>query len=141
MKEKKWVDCPCCGAKDSMKFKKFYDTVQPKNYPKIEIGPLEGYFCALCDDGFLTFASEKLFDSQTKEAMARYDAKRTPASKLLPVPDVVEILKKSRQWIHKLMDMGKLEYVYVGSMRFPKKEAVMKYKKEMEKKKRKQGDH
>lgn len=128
MKDKKWKDCPCCGKKNSMFFKKnHYSEYQSKNYPKIRIGPLSGHFCKECHDGFLTRRSERIVDSKLVEHMARIDSEHTVASAIMPVSDVVKLFKKSRQWVHKLMKSGALAYVFIGNQRYPKREAVLKY--------------
>lgn len=128
MKDKVWKNCPICGRKNVMKLKRnFRDEYVVKGYPKIMIGPLTGYFCPFCNDGFLTRRSEKLIDSKLGEHCARFDSAKTTASQLISVPEAVEILKTSRQWVHKLMIDGQLDYVFVGNLRIPQKKAVLHY--------------
>lgn len=68
MIEKVWVDCPICGAKGSMAFKSsIYDKVARKGHQPVEVGPLEGYFCKVCDDGFYTRESLDRREQQIAE--------------------------------------------------------------------------
>jgi hypothetical protein len=122
MKEKKWIDCPSCGSKGSMISKKgIYETYTLKNYSPIKIGPLEGDFCSVCNKGFFTIKSEKIINSKLAEEKARQDSERTVASQLLDIDTIAKKLKVTRQRIHQMMNEGKLQYVYVGNLRFPRK--------------------
>lgn len=129
MKEKKWTDCPSCGSKGTMKSKKgIYETYNLKGYAPIKVGPLEGQFCSVCGDGFYSIKSERILNSQIAESKAKQDSKRTVASDLLDVDTIAKKLGISRQRIHQMMSEGKLQYVYVGSLRFPLKRNEARFK-------------
>lgn len=118
----KYKNCPICGAQNCMKERKnFKDTVTPDGYAPIEIGPLTGHFCSKCGEGLLVRESEKLFDKQIGEGKARQDSKRLVISEITDVDDVVKSIKVSRQRIHKMMEEGKLPYVFIGERRYPVK--------------------
>jgi YgiT-type zinc finger domain-containing protein len=122
MREKKWVDCPSCGTKGSMKFKKnISQTYRNPGYEPITVTHLDGYFCAVCDEGLFTIKSSKKIMSQLADEKARQDSKRIVASSILDVDSVAKTLSVSRQRVHQMMDEGKLSYVYVGKNRFPLK--------------------
>ena len=120
MKEKKWVDCPSCGSKGTMKRREgVAKTFRHADYAPIRIRGLDGYFCASCGDGIYSPRSTARINSVLAEEMAKRDSSRVPASDLLEVDQVVRRLAVSRQRVHKMMDEGKLHYVYVGALRFP----------------------
>jgi DNA-directed RNA polymerase subunit RPC12/RpoP len=122
MKEKKWIDCPYCGSKGTMIRKKgIYEIYTLKDYKPIKIGPLEGDFCYVCDEGFYVKMSEKFINSKLAEEKAKQDSERTVASQLLDVDTIAKKLNVTRQRIHQMMSEGKLQYVYVGNLRFPRK--------------------
>jgi len=122
MKPENVKDCPVCGAKDSMKVRiNFTDTVTPEGYTSIKTGPLNGRFCKKCGEGFLNRDSEKLFDKQIAEGKARQDSNRLVISQITDVDSVVKIIKVSRQRIHKMMEEGKLPFVFIGERRYPVK--------------------
>ena len=51
MKDKKWTDCPSCGAKGSMTLKKgIKEIYQVKNYGTVVISDLSGYECSKCKE-------------------------------------------------------------------------------------------
>jgi len=54
MKQKQWKDCPVCGAKDSMYFKRtLKQEIHLKNYPLLTLSKLEGYQCRECSEAIL----------------------------------------------------------------------------------------
>jgi hypothetical protein len=123
MKEKKWVDCPCCGSKGTMKIKSgIHETYRLQGYKPIRIGPLEGSFCSICREGFYTLKSEKFIHSRVAEEKAKQDSDRIVASEILEIEDVVKKLHVTRQRVHQMMKEGKLKYVYVGKTRMPLKD-------------------
>ena len=51
MKDRKWSDCPSCGANGSMTLKKgMKEIYQVKNYGTITVSNLSGYECAKCKE-------------------------------------------------------------------------------------------
>ena len=61
MREKKWIDCPACGAKKSMRIKKNrHELLNPPEYPPLDIAGLDGQFCNSCGEGFWSLKSERL---------------------------------------------------------------------------------
>lgn len=122
MKEKKWIDCPACGAKGTMKYMKdISETYRHKNYKPITIDHLDGQFCTKCDDGFFSIKSMRRIDSILAEEKAKQDASRVYASDLLEIDTVKELLNVTRQRVHQMMNEGKLHYVFVGESRYPTK--------------------
>jgi hypothetical protein len=120
MREKKWVDCPVCGAQGSMKYTKdITTTLKSKNYKPIVIKGLAGYFCSKCKDGFYNRKSNNHFNSKLAEEKAKQDSTRIPASELLNVDDIAQKLDVSRQRVHQMMDEGKLHYVFVRDKKIP----------------------
>jgi hypothetical protein len=60
VREKKWIDCPICGAKNSMKPGKHLRARRvPRGYSPLDIDGLEGQFCEVCRDGFWSLESER----------------------------------------------------------------------------------
>ena len=72
MNDKVWVNCPCCGAAGSMEYREnVFDKMKVKDYPDpIEVGPLCGYFCKICGDGFYTKDSVKKLELQVLEGIS-----------------------------------------------------------------------
>ena len=124
-KDKKWVDCPSCGSIGTMKFsnKKTFE-VKHKELGDVKLNKLSGYFCKKCDDGFFTIKSENTIEAHLAELQARKDADKVKASDLILVEDLARKWKKTKQYIHKLMNEGKIHYVYIGKLRFPRKEEL-----------------
>lgn len=128
MKEKKWKDCPICGAKGSMQFRKNVShTFKSKSYPSVKISGLSKYQCKECRDAIYTIASENKIQAAMVAHKAKHDAKTTFVSEVLPVSKASQILKMTRQGVLKLMKTGKLEYVFLEDKRLPKKRAVLEY--------------
>lgn len=122
MKEKKWVDCPVCGARGAMKYKKnVSETYRHKNYKPITVNNLDGQFCDKCNDGFFSIRSMRRIDSILAEEKARQDSSRVCASDLLEIDTVKQMLNVTRQRVHQMMSEGKLHYVFVGGSRYPTK--------------------
>ena len=120
MRTKKGKDCPICGEKDCIEVRsKFKDSVTPKGYTAIEVGPLSGNFCKKCGEGLLNKESERLLDKQVAEGKAIQDSKRLVAADIIDIDSVVKRIKVSRQRIHKMMEEGKLPYVFIGTRRYP----------------------
>ncbi len=120
MKEKKWVDCPACGSKGTMNQRDgITKTFRHAGYVPIRIDGLDGRFCTACKDGFYSISSTRRINSILAEEKAKQDSSRVVASELLDVDHVVRRLAVTRQRVHKMMDEGKLHYVYVGTSRFP----------------------
>ncbi|MFA5519238.1 MAG: type II toxin-antitoxin system MqsA family antitoxin [Spirochaetota bacterium] len=122
MKFDKHKNCPICGTENSINERKnFTDIITPEGYSDIKIGPLSGHFCSQCGEGFLDRESEKLFDKQIAEEKAKQDSKRLTASEITDVDFVVKKINVSRQRVHKMMEEGKLPYVFIGERRYPVK--------------------
>lgn len=128
MRQKKWKNCPACGATNSMHFKKNeWHVFHSKKYPSIKIGPLSWYVCQKCREGIYTIQSINSIESRLKEHQARHDADTTPVGEVMPVSEASRKLHITRQAVQNLMKAGKLEYVFLGRMRLPKKNAVSSY--------------
>lgn len=126
MREKKWVDCPVCGAKGAMKHKvKIMESIKPMGYEPIMIGPLDGQFCTVCGEGFYSRAAMRIRTKQLAEAKAKQDSKKIAVADITDVDSVVKVMKVTRQRVHKMMDEGKIPYVYLGngSLRLPIKQS------------------
>jgi len=60
MSEKKWIDCPACGAKNSMRKRmRQKERFNPSGYPPLDISGLDGQFCDSCGEGFGSLKSER----------------------------------------------------------------------------------
>lgn len=130
MKEKKWVDCPSCGSKGTMKYKKgMSETYRNPGYEPITVTHLDGYFCSACGEGIYSIKSNKNITSKLTDEKARQDSKRIVASDLIDVDSVAKKLSVTRQRVHQMMDEGKISYVYVGKHRFPVRDNESSYKK------------
>lgn len=128
MKQKKWTDCPSCGAKGSMNFKKYRNKLfVSKKYPSIKIGPVSEYVCKKCGDGLYTIKSSNLIEAKLAEHRAYHEAKTTMVAEVIHVADASKVLRMSRQGVIQLMKRGKLPYVFLGKSRLPKRNAVIHY--------------
>ena len=122
MKDKKWVDCPVCGETNSMIFKTdVSENLNIKDYGNLKINNIEGYYCKNCKDGILTRKSQNYINAAIAEFKAKKDAEVTVAADLISVDEMAKKLKLSRQSIHKMMNIGKIRYVFVGDIRLPLK--------------------
>lgn len=120
MREKKWVDCPACGAKGSMRTRKKQDErFHSSGYPPLDISGLEGQFCDSCGEGFWSLKSERRIARLLAEHMARHDATRVVAAELASVQEAAKVMRVTVQGIHKMMDEGRLRYVVAGGSRLP----------------------
>lgn len=129
MKQKKWIDCPSCGARGSMKYRKnLSETYRNPDYELITVNYLDGYFCDVCNEGIFTIKSNRKIVASIADEKARQDSKRVVASSILDVDTVAKTLSVSRQRVHQMMTEGKLSYVYVGKNRFPVKTADRSFK-------------
>lgn len=59
---KKLVDCPSCGAKGTMKYKKDIS----ETFRHITIYNLNGLFCSICNEGFFSEKSTKKISKALK---------------------------------------------------------------------------
>ncbi|HSV97788.1 MAG TPA: YgiT-type zinc finger protein [Spirochaetota bacterium] len=117
---KKWVDCPTCGSKGTIKYvRNRKEVVEPQGYGKIIVKNLDGYFCSACGDGFYTRKSMNLFNSAVAYGKARQDSHRVVVGDLLEVSSVAGRLDVTSQRVHQMMKEGKLHYVIVGKYRIP----------------------
>jgi hypothetical protein len=129
MKDKKWIDCPSCGEVNSMVFKSdVSENYFVKGYGTIKINNLEGYFCKSCKDGIFTRKSQNHINSAIAEFKAKKDAEVTVAADLISVDEMAKKLKLTRQSIHKMMNIGKIRYVFVGDIRLPLKNQKLSHK-------------
>jgi YgiT-type zinc finger domain-containing protein len=120
MKNKKWTDCPSCGAKGSMKLKKgIKEIYQVKNYGTIPISDLSGYECSKCNERIYLIKSSNKINSAITDLKAKKDSDIIVASQLVLVEEFMKKLGKSRQRIHQMMEEGKIQYVYIGNLKFP----------------------
>lgn len=120
MREKKWKDCPVCGAKGSMRVKKgLTERLIVKGYPPVDIKNLDGQFCEECGDGFWSLKSDRELNRQVAGHMANYDAARIVAAELASVKEAAKELHVTVQGIHKMMNEGRLRYVVAGDTRLP----------------------
>ncbi|TGM14201.1 YgiT-type zinc finger protein [Leptospira selangorensis] len=129
MKDKKWIDCPVCGETNSMVFKTDVSEIfNIKDYGNLKITNLEGYYCKNCKDGILTRKSQNHINATIAEFKAKKDAEVTVAADLISVDEMAKKLKLSRQSIHKMMNIGKIRYVFVGDIRLPLKNQKVSHK-------------
>ena len=120
MREKKWIDCPACGAKKSMRTKKgLKERFTPSGYPPFVVTGLDGQFCRSCGEGFWSLKSERRIASLLAEHMARHDATRIVAAELASVQEAANVMHVTVQGVHKMMNEGRLRYVIVGDSRLP----------------------
>lgn len=127
MRERKWVDCPSCGAKGDMRAcSELSERLQPKGYPSLEVQGLSGQFCEVCGEGFWSLKSERKIAQEVAEHMARHDAKRVVAAEMASVQEAAEALSITVQGVHKMMQEGRLRFVYAAGRRFPLREDLVK---------------
>jgi len=126
MREKKWVDCPACGAKQSMRVRKdIGERFHPSGYPPLDIDELDGQFCDVCGEGFWSLRSERRITRLLAEHMARHDATRVVAAELASVQEAAQLMKVTPQGVHKMMKDGRLRYVVAGGSRLPIRKAII----------------
>ncbi len=120
MREKKWIDCPACGAKKSMRRKKGQEErFNPCGYPPLDVSGLDGQFCGSCAEGFWSLKSERLIARLLAEHMAQHDATRVVAAELASVQEAAKVMHVTVQGVHKMMKEGRLRYVVAGGSRLP----------------------
>ena len=120
MRDKKWIDCPACGAKKSMRGRRGQtERFNPRGYPPLDIPGLEGRFCESCGEGFWSIKSERIIARLLAEHMARHDATRVVAAELASVQEAAKAMRVTVQGVHKMMDEGRLRYVFAGGSRLP----------------------
>jgi YgiT-type zinc finger domain-containing protein len=120
MREKKWIDCPACGAKKSMRKKKSQEErFNPSGYPPLDVSGLDGQFCESCGEGFWSLESERLIARLLAEHMAQHDATRVVAAELASVQEAAKAMHVTVQGVHKMMREGRLRYVVAGGSRLP----------------------
>ena len=133
MKEKRWIDCPICGAKTTMKHRSgISEKIKREGYKPFVIGDLEGQFCTKCGEGFLSIKSKKSFYAQYYEEIAKQDSEKTLVSEVMEVKELADILGVTKQRVHQMMQEGKVPSVFFGKNRMPKRldrAAVNKIKK------------
>jgi YgiT-type zinc finger domain-containing protein len=129
MHNKKWTDCPVCGAKASMRthIRVSHEFTRP-GYAPIAITGLDGQFCDACGDGFWSLKSERTISQVLSEQMARQDAARVVASDLASVREAAAALRVTPQAIHKMMKTGRLRSVYAGDVRLPLRTEVQAHR-------------
>ena len=127
MREKKWIDCPSCGAKKSMRKKQRQkERINPAGYPPLDIAVLNGQFCASCDEGFWSLKSERRIAELLAEHMAQHDATRVVAAELASVQEAAKAMQVTVQGVHKMMKEGRLRYVVAGGTRLPIRKYIEK---------------
>lgn len=120
MREKKWVDCPACGAKGSMRPKaKLGERFHPAGYAPLDVTDLRGQFCDACGEGFWSLASQRRIARLLAEHMAAEDARRVVAAELASVQEAAQAMHITVQGVHKMMRDGRLRYVIAGGVRLP----------------------
>lgn len=120
MREKKWTDCPACGAKGSMHRKKGQEErFNPPGYPPLDVSDLDGQFCEACGEGFWSLKSERRIARLLAGHMADYDATRIVAAELVSVQEAAKTMHVTVQGVHKMMKEGRLRYVVAGGFRLP----------------------
>jgi hypothetical protein len=131
MREKKWSDCPACGAKKSMRKRKGQkERFNPSGYPPLDVSGLDGQFCETCGEGFWSLKSERRIARLLAEHMAQYDATRVVAAELASVQEAAKAMHMTVQGVHKMMKEGRLRYVFAGSSRLPIREDLKRKAKE-----------
>jgi len=128
MRERKWIDCPVCGSKNSMRKQRgLTEQFRPAGYPPVpDLTGLDGQFCTKCGDGFWSKASERKIAHHLAKHKAEYDSKRVVAADLSSVQETAERLRVSPQGVHKMMKTGRLRSVFVAGKRLPIRADVLK---------------
>lgn len=128
MREKKWVDCPICGGKGTMKVQRgLSERFELAGYPKPEkLSGLDGQFCSKCGDGFWSKASERKIAQHLAKHKAEFDSKRVVAADLASVQETAKKLRVTAQGVHKMMETGRLRSVFVAGKRLPVRADVLR---------------
>jgi len=120
MREKKWIDCPVCGSKKSMRIRKnLHERAHLRDYPPLDIDGLDGQFCKICDEGFWSLKSERRIERLLAEHMAKHDSARVVAAEIASVQEAANALQISVQGVHKMMTDGRLKFVFAAGRRLP----------------------
>ncbi|MBI2435407.1 MAG: type II toxin-antitoxin system MqsA family antitoxin [Candidatus Hydrogenedentes bacterium] len=120
MREKKWIDCPICGAKKSMRHERgLHEDFELPEYPALRVPKLDGQFCSVCGEGFWSLKSERNIAERVAEHMAAVDATRVVAAELASVQEAAQRMRVSVQGVHKMMKEGRLRFVVAGGRRLP----------------------
>ena len=126
MREKKWIDCPVCGSKKSMRARKNREErFNLAGYPPLDVSGLDGHFCEVCGEGFWSLKSERMITQQLSAHRAEYDGTRVVAAELASVKEAATALHVTVQGVHKMMETGRLRYVVAGDSRLPIRKDVM----------------
>ena len=130
MRERKWTDCPVCGAKGTMQRKTdVRETVTPHGgYPPVTVEGLDGHYCTECGEGFLTSRAQRKRARILAEHMALHDSQRTPVSEVATVDEARRVLDVTRQAVNNMMREGRLRYVYLSGKRLPLRKALVRRK-------------
>ena len=103
-----------------MRYKKgLRERFNPPGYIPIEVEGLDGSFCQECEDGFWSLKSKGEIARQLSENMAVQDSKRIVASEIASVKEAAEVMHVTPQGIHKMMNEGRIRYVFAAGLRFP----------------------
>ena len=120
MRDRKWTDCPACGMSSSMRAERdMREKFLPPGYPPVVIDSLDGQFCETCGEGFWSLRSERRIARRLAEHRAQYDATRVVAAELVSVQEAAASLQVSVQAVHKMMEEGRLRFVYAAGRKFP----------------------
>lgn len=144
MREKIWKDCPACGARNSMKLKNNVSkTFKGQSGRSAKVDGLALYVCSKCGDSIATNSSDRKINSAIAELKARELSNTVVAAEIASVEEVVHVAGITRQAVHQMIKDGRIQYVFVGDLRFPLKEEVKRIasekKKEQSRKKRASG--
>jgi len=127
MRDKKWVDCPVCGAKMTMrKETRTYEKYKILGYPPVTLRDIDGQFCSKCGDGFWSQRSKRKISHEIAEHRAKIDATRVVVADLSSVQEAAKAMSITVQGVHKMMDQGRLRFVVAGGRRLPIKEDLAK---------------
>ncbi|MEM7184782.1 MAG: hypothetical protein AAF518_28060 [Spirochaetota bacterium] len=140
-RDKEWIDCPVCGAKDSMVWKtNVTETFKSKalGIEPYQVTGLEGHFCSECGDGFFTRKSENKIRAEMVRQKSFYLAKVTLFKDLLTPDHLAKELGVTRQRINTMMNEGLLKYATQESnLRLPLKSELTRLLQEQEDKREK----
>ncbi len=124
-KDKKWIDCPVCGASGSMVLEKnrtFESNI--KDLGTLKVTKLFGYFCKECNDGIYHISSENKIEEAYMRLKAQVDSTKVKVNEVVSIKNIMEVLEKSRQEVYRMMKTGILPYVLVAGEIHPYKKTV-----------------
>ena len=120
MRDKVWKHCPSCGSRDSMKLKTdVTETFKSQSGLITKVTGLSLYICKKCRDSIATNSSDRKINSAITELKAHELSATIVAADIASVDDVVKVTGVSRQAVHQMMKDGRIQYVFVGDLRFP----------------------